>query len=42
MNELMVVVRVEFDCLQTPVIAVSVLAAYLLYVGRKKFCGLLN
>lgn len=25
-----------------PVIAVSVLSAYLLWVGRKKFCGLLN
>lgn len=25
-----------------PVIAVSVLAAYLLFVGHKKFCGLLN
>lgn len=28
--------------LQTPVIAVSVLAAYLLWKGRKKFAGLLN
>lgn len=28
--------------LDPPVIAVSVLAAYLLWVGRKKFCGLLN
>ena len=25
-----------------PVLAVSILSAYLLYVGRKKFCGLLN
>lgn len=28
--------------LDPPVIAVSVLSAYLLWVGRKKFCGLLN
>lgn len=27
---------------QPPVIAISILSAYLLWVGRKKFCGLLN
>ncbi|MBT8036502.1 MAG: hypothetical protein KJO21_03055 [Verrucomicrobiae bacterium] len=28
--------------LDPPVVALSLLAAYLLWVGRKKFCGLLN
>jgi hypothetical protein len=27
---------------QGPVIIVSALAAYLLWAGRKKFCGLIN